>query len=117
MSELINEIPADTEIEMTGELIRAFKVAGCHPTCHCCGKELIEGQPFKLAYIKSLDRFTVTYHTDERHKEFKEEDEMLCNKCSPADLIAYQEKLWKNSEVEFDNRHSGYTRHHQIDGV
>ena len=109
---LLDEIPADAEIEMTAELIRAFKLCGCDPTCHCCGKQLIEGRAFKLAYITSLDRFTVTYHTGEKYRTMKESDEMLCSECTPADLIAYQERLWKEGEKSYENRYSGYTRSH-----
>jgi hypothetical protein len=47
----VNEIPADETVEMTATLHRAFRVAGCRPTCHACLKAIPTGSMFKLATI------------------------------------------------------------------
>lgn len=112
MSKSIDSIPSDVEVVMTEDLARAFRLCDCEPCCHCCGNGIEVGEKFKLAYIKSCGHFTVTYHTGETHKNRKTEDEMLCQQCTPADLIYYKRKLWDKSRASFDNRHSGYTREH-----
>lgn len=104
----LEEIPADVVVEMTAELTRAFKICDCDPTCHCCGKAIEPGTKFKLAYIRSLDDFSVTY----QHGFTSNEDEMLCRDCTAADLITYKKKLWKEDEAAYDARHRGYTRKH-----
>ncbi len=109
----INDIPADVNILMTEDLSRAFNLCGCEPECHCCGDSIEIGMIFKLAYIKSYGEFSVTYHTGEKYKNISEEDEMLCDRCTDHDLIAYKKALWEQRSGAFDNRHSGYTRKHE----
>ena len=63
----IDQIPADQTVVMTATLERAFKAAGCDPTCHCCQAEITIGEAFKLAMIDATD-------------------EMLCDNCTPHKL-------------------------------
>lgn len=110
-------IPADTTIEMTDDLIRAFKLLGCDPTCHNCGMKLTAGVPFKLAYVKDplcWADCSLEYCLESAN----EEDEMLCDNCTADDLLESRKVQWKEWEKEYEDRRlhrgrfRGYTRHH-----
>lgn len=51
----IEEIPADQVILMTDTWHRAFEAGGCSPMCHCCFKELLPNDMFKLATVNTFD--------------------------------------------------------------
>ena len=77
----LDDVPADTIMELTPELDRLFRFAQCVPTCHACQKPIRLGKRFQLlSYLGS--------------------DEMLCELCGRPELEAqHQEKLkthiWK----------------------
>ena len=89
MSE-IDDIPADEEVILTATMDRAFKVLGCDPTCHCCEEEINIGDVFKLACVDN-------------------EDEMLCAKCTPEQLIAKQ-KAAQAEAVQLSLASASYLR-------
>lgn len=109
MSELIDKIAADTEIEMTDDLIRAFRACGCDPKCHCCGDMLTAGLKFKLARVKNVQYYT-DYSLKKSINETGDNDEMLCHSCTPEDLFKYRKKVWRSTKKAA--LHTGYTRPH-----
>lgn len=117
MTANLDDIPADTTIEMTLDLIRAFKSGGCHPACHNCGEELVAGKRFKLAYVKD-PMFYAGWTLDHAMKESESTDEMLCDECTADDLMRSRLTDWEAKRLDYDDRcnrrgrHRGYTRRH-----
>lgn len=97
MSNLLDSIVANEEVLMTVELIRAFKIVGCEPACHCCGEDLLQGDIFKLEMIKTEDLIG---------SESSFNDEMLCKNCTANMLISLRRQECK------DYTYTGYTRKH-----
>lgn len=108
MASILDNIPSDVEIEMTEDYKRAFLVAGCNPTCHCCGIKIPVDTKFKLAHMKTMN---VSKMIDHRHKDY-EQDEMLCADCTPKMLSSRRIELAEEHLNEYNNRHRGYTREH-----
>ena len=115
----LKDIPADTTIKMTEDLIRAFKIADCDPTCHNCGEELVAGMLFKLAHVKELE-FYSTWTLEHSIDQAESTDEMLCDNCTADDL--YQSRI-VGFKIEFDSYQDrinhrgafrGYTRKHKF---
>ena len=102
----IDEIKADEVGVMTSILIRAFRASGCDPTCHCCLKQIKNGDKFKLARIETmkLDYYSVVESIN---------DEMLCEDCTPRMLKGRRKKQradWIASKT------SGFSRKHREAG-
>lgn len=91
---IINEIPADAEVEMTLELQRVFRMEGCDPECHCCERSIVIGDLFTLAY-----------------DEVSGNDEMLCVHCDITALRSRREKLLQERMAEQSS--GGFTRCHR----
>lgn len=113
----IDDIPADTSIDLTEDLVRAFKSVGCDPRCHNCGEELVIGEPFKLAYVKVLQYYT-GWTLEHAEDQADEVDEMLCDSCSPEDLYKSRLISFESDRIDAENRmnrrgrYRGYTRKH-----
>lgn len=108
----IADIPADETVTMTFALMRAFRIEGCNPACHCCGKKIEAGAEFKLAFVKTIGVWYQGYTLKRGYKGQVPEDEMLCDTCTVDDLITYKEKCFLQSEYEYEHRYRGYTRSH-----
>jgi len=67
MNEL-DKIAADELVIMTKTLRRLFLIEKCDPACHCCYTKIDNFQHFRLAEVNG-------------------NDEMLCEKCTPENLI------------------------------
>jgi len=103
----IDEIKSDEKVVMTAILIRAFKMAGCDPACHCCDKELKAGDIFTLAEVKSISNVRNVRSEPETN------DEMLCSNCNPAKLIRKRQRL-QNERITYHARQGGgFTRPHK----
>lgn len=63
----LDDILADVPFDMTADMERLFKVAGCEPTCHSCLDPINIGESFELA---AADDGT---------------DKMLCGGCTIQD--------------------------------
>ena len=62
----IDDIPADTTIEMTEALARLFRLEGCDPQCHICLVDLYEaGKKFQLMEYDGTDEMVCDKHTRE----------------------------------------------------
>lgn len=111
MSE-IDKIVADVETVMTSVLIRAFKALGCNPACHCCGKELKDGNIFKLAMVTTRPYWS--YGDMAPSPTTETSDEMLCAVCTPERLIAVRKKNLKDRVLKSQGGNSnGFTRPHK----
>ena len=64
---MIDDVPTDTVMELTADLTRAFKFAGCAPTCHACQRSIEVGSKFQLISYEGTD-------------------EMLCGRCDRKGL-------------------------------
>ncbi len=52
----LDDVPADVTMELTAELDRLFKTAGCRPTCHVCFHKLALGDTFSLVALNGMDQ-------------------------------------------------------------
>ncbi len=103
----LDDIPADMVTVMTDVIDRAFKLAGCDPTCHCCHVVIAIGDTFILARYNK-QRFTTTL------AERKEQDIMLCSKCDVDDMATMERKaLRRHNKWLRENPRAGYTRIHR----
>ena len=100
---ILDDIIADVEIEMTEDLIRAFRIEGCDPACHCCEKTLEAGKMFKLAVVETADWWANNTVAN---------DEMLCCDCTAEMLIQRKIELAKTHHKDLDRSRNGYTRKH-----
>lgn len=103
MSE-IDGIIADEDVVMTSALVRAFKMSGCDPACHCCGKEIKIGEEFKLACVLSVE------NTRSRNPVETPNDEMLCSACTPKKLIAMRRREQRKTVAYHIAQGGGFTR-------
>ncbi len=105
----IDSIKADLKTIMTDELVRAFRLSGCDPECHCCQKNILIGDTFTLSEIN-----------DPELEELK--DEMLCIACTPDMLLKErrrQKELVKREREKYAREKiaqggHGYSRKHQL---
>lgn len=100
--DILDGIIADDVLVMTPEFVRAFRLAGCDPACHCCGKPIKVGRKFKLAAV-----VLPTYYDPKPDVT----DQMLCGRCSVNMLKAAHAK--KDKEYIDSLRRGGYTRKHR----
>jgi len=87
----LDDIPADKILELTVELDRLFKAAGCEPACHVCLRKIDLGEQFQLL-------------------SFEGTDEMLCVSCDRDKLAR---KKWMIAYPDPGNRpryEGGYSR-------
>ena len=63
----LDDIPADVTMTLTPEINRAFRAAGCRPTCHACNFSIKVGEDFQLL-------------------SFDGRDQMVCHRCNREDL-------------------------------
>lgn len=106
--ELINEIKSDVLMGMTENLIRAFRIKGCDPACHCCNKKIEAGDKFKLAEVKAV--VAGSFYEDAK---LETNDEMLCGKCTPVELANSRKKQRKRDKSRWmAGRTGGFTRKH-----
>lgn len=105
MTKQLDSLPSDVEITMTTDLIRAFKIEGCDPACHCCYRKIIAGEKFKLSMIDALGGYNL--------EDTKLNDEMLCCDCTPDMLIAHKEHLVEENLKALHRSRCGYTRKHK----
>lgn len=100
----IDEIIPDEELTMTQTLKRAFLLEGCNPACHCCEKEIVIGEVFKLAFIEHKN-IEYVYSPD------VSEDEMLCSVCTP-EMLKKKMKVRHKEKLAYINRR-GFSRIHK----
>ena len=89
----LDEVPADTKMELTPELDRAFRAANCRPTCHACHEPIAVGASLQLT--------TVTHP----HPIVGLVDRMICAK---RDKVKLQETMVRQNMAE--RRGGGYSR-------
>ncbi len=77
---MIDKIPADENTVMTPLLRRAFLMEECDPACHCCDKDIADGDNFKLASVPAEDEWNGTF------------DIMLCTDCTKANYTIHMER-------------------------
>ena len=100
----LDDIQPNETLQLTAQIARLFKLAGCDPTCHCCREEIVVGDFFKLQTY-NVQRTTNT--TIERH----ERDIMLCADCDTIKLAAREKNhLRRRAKWLRENPRAGYSR-------
>lgn len=85
----VEQIPADTLVEMTPELYQEFCIGGCVPQCHHTKKWIKMGDKFKLSTVPVASNKkggTIGY------RELTTKEVMLSEKANVEDFIAAQKK-------------------------
>ena len=102
----LDKIKANEEQEMTANLLRLFKAAGCSPTvCHACQRRIKVGMQFKLIPHKKYDQGTMT-------------DEMCCDRCAAPELVRRDKRASRLYAPPDVARLGGYSRPSmQADGI
>ena len=100
----LNDIQPNETLQLTTQIARLFKLAGCDPTCHCCREEISVGDFFKLQTY-NVQKTTNTMITR------NERDIMLCADCDTIKL-ALVEKKWLRHRAKWlrENPRAGYSR-------
>ena len=102
----LNDVPADTQMVMTEDLERLFRVAKCNPPCHACLKTIPIGGPFQLVSLDGTDEMTCGKcgrdDLRERHKQVsKEKAQVVTDRAQAKE----KHRLLKRSQEQ-----SGYSR-------
>ena len=88
---VLDDIPADRIMSLTGEMDGLFRAAHCVPTCHVCRDRILLGAEFQLV-------------------SFNGRDEMTCSKveCGRTGLEAHHKRMTEMGYLWAEDR--GYTR-------
>lgn len=91
----VEQVPSDTEIEMTAFLHRAFNAVGCNPMCHCCQEMLTVGHRFKLGTVqrRSYKNLHFRHDLDKLHLK-----SLQGKKIKPSDVQAVVERDFYGEE-------------------
>lgn len=112
----LDDIEADSILEMTSGLQRLFRLANCDPACHCCEKPIETGSMFKLACVELLTNKTEYFIEDAKRHDYEtgemvtHNDEMLCAKCSAKDLRTKWESAKRQELKDINEPCRGYSR-------
>lgn len=82
----VEEIPADEIVNMTEFWHKAFKVNGCTPCCHSCGKWILPGHLFQLTTVKTRTQYRAgqtKVGIGDRHEST---EIMICGTCDPKEF-------------------------------
>lgn len=96
----VEEVPADTLIEMSVELYQEFCIGGCVPQCHLTKQWIRIGDKFKLSTVP------VAHHPSGATGgllRLETREVMLCESANVEDFIKEQEKLVNNWEASKAN--------------
>jgi len=95
----IDDVPADTVVELTAELDRLFKAVGCKPACHACKTKLAIGDRFQLLSYQGIDEMVCA--TCDRDALKKRDDDKEVAKAAAEVKRAENLKAhiaWKHSQ-------------------
>jgi len=109
----LEDLPADTTIMMTDELIRLFRFAKCEPTCHACEKALPVGVEFRLMTAPARPLRPSIILPSGRRTEQEFIDEMVCSTCGLTELDAMYERKEAARIAALPSTRKGYSRPHR----
>lgn len=96
----IQEIPANTDVEMTPTYHRLFVAGGCRPCCHLCLKNIEVGQKFKLSTVNEFETPSGSSNSGLSIATYPitSQEVMLCSKCTVEDFNDRTDKAKKAYE-------------------
>ena len=90
---MVNNLKSDESMIMTVDMHRAFKAAGCDPTCHCCNNKIPVGDYYKLASVSSdlavYGNAVSAFESQQPFKTTEAHEVMLCAsiECTPDEMV------------------------------
>lgn len=93
----VEEVPADTLVEMTPELYQEFCIGGCVPQCHHTQKWIRIGDKFKLSTVP------IAFHPSGQTAglyDLKTKEVMLSEPVLVEDFIKIQQQIVSNSHED-----------------
>ena len=109
----LDDVPADVEMALTGELDRLFKVARCNPTCHVCFKKIVVGDTFSLVSLDGTDQMACGRKMCGRTGLEKKAAKQAKEKQDRIDLEKKERVAWEKKYPNAHNRPAyggGYSR-------